>query len=116
MRILPLLLFLALAACAPYKMDVRQGNLITADQREKLKTGMTRMQVQLLLGAPLLADPFHPNRWDYVYRLEHSREVVQQQRLTLYFEGDKLTRIDDSGMPALPASAPAPATGEEQRP
>lgn len=102
MRIsLLLLAAILLAACAPYKMDIRQGNLVTQEQRERLKLGMTHTQVRALLGSPLVADPFHPDRWDYAYYLEHAREQVASQRMTLYFQGDKLTKIDDAGMPAL---------------
>lgn len=105
MRFIPLLLIFALAGCAPYKMDIRQGNFITQEQREQLKLGMSRLQVQMTLGTPMLDDPFHANRWDYVYRLEQKRELVDKQRMTLYFEGDKLIRIDDSDMPSMPAPA-----------
>jgi outer membrane protein assembly factor BamE len=110
-----LLLVLLLAACSPYKMDIRQGNFITPEQREKLKVGMTRAQVRTLLGTPLISDPFHPDRWDYAYRLEHGMKLVDQQRMTLYFGGDNLTRIDDSRMPALPpAPVEAPAASTEK--
>jgi outer membrane protein assembly factor BamE len=105
-----LLLFTALllAACAPYKMDIRQGNLVSPEARERLKPGMTQTQVRALLGTPLVSDPFHPGRWDYEYTLEHGRELVTSQRMTLYFEGDKLVRIDDSHMPTLSAEGAKP--------
>jgi outer membrane protein assembly factor BamE len=112
MRVILLLVFLALAGCSEYKMEIRQGNLVTPEMREKLKVGMTHTQVRILLGTPLVADPFHPERWDYVYRLEQRGRLVEQQRMTLYFNGDSLARIDDSHMPPLPASA-VPATGTE---
>ncbi len=101
-----LALCVLLAACTPYKMDIRQGNYVAPEMREKLKIGMTRSQVHTLLGSPLLTDPFHPNRWDYVYRLEHESQLVEERRLTLYFSGDALKRIDESGMPAQPAAQP----------
>jgi outer membrane protein assembly factor BamE len=116
MRVILLLAFLALAACSEYKMEIRQGNLVTPDIRRNLKTGMTQAQVRLLLGTPLVADPFHPDRWDYVYRLEQEGRLVEQQRMTLYFKGDNLIRIDDSHMPALPASAVPAASTEGSQP
>lgn len=97
-----------LAGCAPYKMDIRQGNLVTPEQRERLKLGMTHNQVRALLGTPLVADPFHPDRWDYAYQLEHRREQVASQHMTLYFQGDKLVKIDDADMPP-----PAPNGGNK---
>ncbi|MDO8810820.1 MAG: outer membrane protein assembly factor BamE [Gallionella sp.] len=80
---------------APYKMDIRQGNYITPEMREKLKLGMQKSQVHYVLGTPMISDAFHGNRWDYVYRLEHHGEVVEKQRLTLHFDGDNLVKIDD---------------------
>lgn len=102
--LLPLLLALSfVAGCAPYKMDIRQGNFVSPEMRERLKVGMSRNQVRALLGTPLIADPFHPERWDYVYSFEHKRVVEDKERLTLYFTGDQLSRIDGSHMPSLPA-------------
>ena len=119
MRIKLVIISVLLASCSnvsipglmPHKIEVRQGNLIAPEMREKLKASMTRLQVRSVLGTPLVSDPFHTNRWDYVYSLEQNGKVVEQQRLTLYFEDDRLTRIDDSGMPAQPAAV-EPAAGK----
>lgn len=108
MRIMIVLLSVLLASCdsfyipfiSPYKLDIRQGNFVTKDMREQLKTGMSKVQVKFLLGTPLIKDIFHANRWDYVYSLEHNGKVTERQRLTLYFENDNLARIDDGGQPA----------------
>ena len=115
MRIKLILLTLLLASCGvplltPYKMDINQGNFVSADMREKLKLGMTRQQVRYVLGTPLINDVFHGDRWDYVYRLERGGKLVEQQHLVIYFEGDKLLRIDDDPKPeqnVLAAVAPA---------
>lgn len=101
MRIKIILLSVLLASCntvpllTPYKMDIRQGNFVTPEMREKLKVGMTKPQVRYVLGTPMINDAFHGNRWDYVYRLERDAKVIEQQNLTLYFEGDNLARIVD---------------------
>ena len=60
----------------PYKVEIRQGNLITPDMRAKIKVGMTQSQVKAALGAPLINDPYHANRWDYIYRLETQRRIA----------------------------------------
>src|SRR5512135_1584651 len=104
MRIQIVLISALLAACSsaslptfkPYKVEIRQGNLITQDMRAKLKLGMTQSQVKAALGAPLINDPYHANRWDYLYRLEQRNELVENQRLTLYFAKGVLARIDDA--------------------
>ncbi len=51
----------------PYRIDLRQGNYLDQEMVSQLRKGMTREQVQFVLGRPLLADAFHSNRWDYVY-------------------------------------------------
>jgi len=107
MRIKLILASMLLASCSgistpllsPYKMDIRQGNYVTPEMREKLKLGMTKQQVRYVLGAPMISDAFHSNRWDYAYRLEQRGEIVEKQQLTLYFDGDNLARVEDSGKP-----------------
>jgi outer membrane protein assembly factor BamE len=117
MRIKIILLSLLLASCSsfsvplvsPYKMDIRQGNFVTPDMREKLKIGMTKPQVRYVLGTPMINDAFHGNRWDYVYRLERDGKVIEKQDMTLYFEGENLARVVDGNQPAVAAPAKAEA-------
>ena len=119
MRIKLLLLSTLLASCnsvpflTPYKMDIRQGNFVIADMREKLKLGMSKQQVRYVMGTPMISDVFHSNRWDYTYRLERGAKVIEKQNLTLYFEGDNLTRIVDEGKPveAAPENTKAQVKG-----
>jgi outer membrane protein assembly factor BamE len=108
MRIKLILISSLLASCSGmttpswlHTTEVRQGNSISAEMREKIKEGMSAEQVRAVLGTPLINDPFHANRWDYVYRLQQAGKVVEQQRLTLHFENDRLVRIEDSEKSAV---------------
>ena len=95
----------------PYKIDINQGNYVTQDAVDKLKPGMTRAQVRFLLGTPLVQDAFHANRWDYVYRLYKSGDLVEQKQFTVWFENDVLAKYSGDVMPALkPALAETPAS------
>jgi outer membrane protein assembly factor BamE len=117
MRIRLIVLSLMLASCSyittlpglshitPHKIEVQQGNLITPEMRSQLKVGMTRLMVRSIVGTPLIDDPFHSDRWDYVYRMEQNGKLVAQQRMVLYFKGDTLERIDDSAMPPMPEAS-----------
>lgn len=87
-------------------MEVRQGNYITPEMRQKIKIGMSRQQVTSVLGSPLVTDVFHVNRWDYIYRLEEKTKLVEQQRLTIYFAGEFVSRIDDNQAAAALPLAP----------
>jgi outer membrane protein assembly factor BamE len=91
-----------LPSLVPHKIEVQQGNLITPEMREKIKVGMSTAMVRSILGTPSINDLFHPKRWDYVYSLEKGGKLVEKQRMTLYFDDDRLTRIDDSNMPIQP--------------
>ena len=87
---------LALSAGCAYRMDIQQGNLLDAEQVDRVEVGMTRSQVRFLLGTPMVTDPFDDNRWDYVYSLQrgHSRSV-QRRHLVVWFEGDQVVRIEE---------------------
>ena len=98
-----LLLTACLSACSntpditsrlsPYRIDVRQGNYVTQDMVARRKPGMSRDQVRFALGTPLVADMFHANRWDYVYRFQPGRGEPQLRRLVVFFDEGKLVRV-----------------------
>lgn len=77
-----------------YRIDVQQGNIIEQEQVQKLTVGMTRAQVQFVMGTPLIADTFNPDRWDYVYSYRDGDGKLEQEHLKLTFAGDVLQNID----------------------
>ena len=87
---------LILSGCSAHRIDIQQGNKVTPENFAKLKIGLSQTQVVFILGSPLLKDPFHEGRWDYLFYLKPGNKATVQSRLTLYFDGDVLTRIDDS--------------------
>lgn len=68
---------------------------MTQDMVEKLKPGMTKSQVRFVLGTPLIVDAFRDNRWDYVYMRQEKGELIEQKRLTIFFENERLTDFDN---------------------
>lgn len=113
---------------AVYKLDINQGNYITQDQVDKLKVGQTRAQVKTALGTPMLADPFHVDRWDYAYLFTRQGRTLEHRQFTVYFVDDKLARWEGDDAPPPPIEvarsgggdatldkslATAPKTGEE---
>ena len=103
-----LLLALLGAGCV-YRMDVQQGNLLDVEQVEQVEVGMTRSQVRFLLGTPMVIDSFDADRWDYIYSLRrgHERQVTRRH-LVVWFDGDKVTRIEE---PIPLPSLASPAAG-----
>lgn len=85
---------LALTACV-YRIDIQQGNLLDDEDIVQVEVGMTRSQVQFLLGTPMVADSFHRDRWDYAYYLRRGRSPdVAQRWVVVHFENDRVARID----------------------
>ena len=76
-----------------YKIDVEQGNIVTKEMADQLQVGMSRRQVRFILGTPLIEDTFNPDRWDYVYVKRNGDDILDEQLLTVKFEGDTLTEI-----------------------
>ena len=95
MRALIVMLASVCVAACIYRIDVQQGNLLEDSDIEQVEVGMTRSQVQFLLGTPMVADSFHRDRWDYAYYLRHgkSREV-ERRWLIVYFENERVARVD----------------------
>ncbi|MCC7547681.1 MAG: outer membrane protein assembly factor BamE [Burkholderiales bacterium] len=119
LRIVLLAFTLALSSCflTPHRIDIQQGNYFDPEAVAKLKPGMTRSQVRFLLGTPLVADPFHPDRWDYLFIQRPEGKLELERRLTVWFDGDRLVRAvtdipQSEAAPAAPA-ATAPAEGAQ---
>jgi outer membrane protein assembly factor BamE len=84
----------------PYRPDVQQGNVVTKEMVDQLRTGMSREQVRFLLGTPVLVSAFHQDRWDYVYFLKRGKGSEQQQRrLTVLFKDNRMASFTADDMP-----------------
>jgi len=75
---------------------MNQGNTIKLEQKEAIEIGMSKSEVRKIMGSPMLSDPFHNQRWDYIYRFIPKKGFERKSLLTLYFEDENLIRIDDS--------------------
>jgi outer membrane protein assembly factor BamE len=85
---------LALAACV-YRIDIQQGNLLDEGDINQVDVGMTRSQVQFLLGTPMVSDSFHRDRWDYAYYYRRGRSPEAIRRwVVVHFVNDRVARID----------------------
>ncbi len=84
----------------PYQVDVVQGNVVTQEVMAQIQPGLGRTQVREILGSPLLTDPFHADRWDYVFTIRRQGVPDQQRRVTVYFKGDVVERFDADALPS----------------
>jgi|TARA_B100001250_G_scaffold152716_1_gene131132 outer membrane protein assembly factor BamE len=79
------------SSLAPFKVAILQGNIIEDKDVEQLIKGLSKDQVQYLLGTPLLNSPIHQNRWDYFYSVKVGETVIGEKKLSLSFdENEKL--------------------------
>ncbi|MGI9283554.1 MAG: outer membrane protein assembly factor BamE [Endozoicomonas sp.] len=84
-----------------YKIDIQQGNVITQEMVDQLRPGMTRNQVQYVMGTPLMEDAFNRDRWDYISSMQPGGGKRTQQTLTIFFKDDKLSSIEGDLRPAV---------------
>ena len=85
---------LAVSSGCVYRANIAQGNLIKQEDLDQAEVGMTRNQIRFLLGTPMVDDPFHKNRWDYVYYLKIGRKDATAKRwVSVFFEEDRVSEI-----------------------
>ena len=76
-------------------MDIPQGNRIDPALVEQLEIGMSRNQVEFLLGTPAVVDLHHPDKWHYVFYLKSGKGgTIEKNVMTLTFSGDLLSSIE----------------------
>ncbi len=76
-----------------YKIDIQQGNVIEQDMLNKLRPGMNKNQVKFIMGTPVIVDPFHNERWEYIFSFQEGGGVREQRHITLHFEDEKLSHV-----------------------
>ena len=84
-----------------YRINIEQGNIVTQEMVDQLRPGMTKRQIRFILGTPLIEDAFNQDRWDYMYTLRNGYVTLLQNRLTVFFEGDRLTRLTGNLIPEV---------------
>ena len=95
---------LGLSACSswitPYRAEVVQGNFVSREQVQALRMGMPRQSVRDILGTPLVTSLFHADRWDYAFTIRRQGAEPQQRRLSVFFRGDALDRLEGDPLPS----------------
>jgi outer membrane protein assembly factor BamE len=89
-----------LGAITPYRIDIVQGNAVTREQAALIKPGMNRLQVREILGTPLVTDPFHADRWDYIFSLRRPNTQIQRRSVVVMFENNLVKSITAPDLPS----------------
>ena len=90
-----------------YKISIPQGNIITQQMIDQLRPGMTKRQVIFVMGSPLVRDPFHQDRWDYVYNFQPGGGIRGQERVSVFFVDDALVNFTGDFTPTSEADTQA---------
>ena len=90
-----LIVLIILSSGCVYQANVAQGNFIEDKYLDQIEVGMTKNQVRFLMGTPMIDDPFHENRWDYVYYLTIGRDkALVKKWVSVLFQDNKVSKID----------------------
>lgn len=87
---------LTLSGCSFFtlhKMDVKQGNVLEANDVQQLRNGMSQAQVKEILGTPMLTNIFSPNRIDYVYTTQKGGQAMQEKKVVCIFNNGRLVEV-----------------------
>ncbi len=88
-----------------YKISIPQGNIITQEMVDQLRPGMTKRQVIFVMGTPLVRDPFHQDRWDYIYSFQPGGGIRGQERVSVFFVDDLLVSFTGDFVPSTAADS-----------
>ena len=91
-----LTLTICLTSCTSYDFSrhvVQQGNLLPESKIKRLKTGMSKKDVAILMGSSLLSPTFDNNRWDYAYTYRRGNQRNKVRNLRLFFRHGTLIKI-----------------------
>lgn len=115
----PLLLAGVLAVLSSgcvYRMGIVQGNFMESKTIDQLQVGMTRAQVRYLLGTPMVPVAFNKERWDYLLYFKQGHiKTPQQWHLIVYFQDDKVSKVDRTDATDEKLSSLAPTEAKQQK-
>jgi outer membrane protein assembly factor BamE len=82
-----------------YRLAVDQGNVVKQEMIDQLQPGMSKEQVQFIMGTPMIQNTFREDRWDYLFTLQRGNDVLKQYRMSMFFKDDQLTHYTGNFRP-----------------
>ena len=83
-----------LNSCASnfYQVPIAQGNIVSLEMLSKLEKGLTKVQVQYIMGTPSVKDPFDSSKWDYIGYEIIGNDLLREVHYSLLFQDEKLNK------------------------
>ncbi|MGL5741819.1 MAG: outer membrane protein assembly factor BamE [Legionella sp.] len=95
--LLGIIFTLTLTQCTSFDLSRRvrqQGNLLPQSTLNRLKPGMSKNDVAIILGTSLLSPTFNNDLWDYAYTWRRGNGNMTISTVSLYFANGSLKRIE----------------------
>lgn len=73
-----------------YQLRIQQGSYIEQDMINQLEKGMSKSQVQYVMGTPIIQDTFNTDRWDYYFNIKRGGDTIKEYHYIMQFEDSKL--------------------------
>jgi len=92
-----ILISFCLSGCPAYDFSnrvVQQGNLLPLVKVNRVKIGMHKDDVAILMGNSLLSPMFNEQRWDYTYRWRRGSGPTTVRIVSIYFANDRVVRVE----------------------
>jgi LPS-assembly protein len=93
-------ILMAHSSIADAAVTLLQDHVLNSKMLLQLRPGMTKPQVQSVLGAPLIPDNAHDDRWNYIYQRRQGSEIKEQRLVILVFENGLLKSVRGDIIPA----------------
>lgn len=102
--ILIIIFYLFITGCSvitTYTPVVQQGKVIPDEIMQEIKPGMSKKQIEYLLGSPDLIDIFEQNKWIYIYSYQPSYSSIRSQKklIMTFSKNDKLIKVEGTYNP-----------------
>ena len=83
-----------------HRITVQQGNVISQTMIDKLRPGMTKSQIRVILGNAVVDDSLDRDQWDYVYTIQVAGGEVLRRILILHFREERLSYFEGDFLPS----------------
>lgn len=82
-----------LSGCSLYRPAIRQGDFICQEELNRLKPGLSKHEVQDIMGSPAMTPYFMLDQWNYTYAYldgNHRDQPLKFKTISLFFKHGEL--------------------------